>query len=291
MVAETNDANMASAHAAGHEQAGGRRLARWAMAAAVAALVLAAASPIWVPMLRSQPEPAAAAAAAVAHEAVRTARIAIDQTASLAGRIEALEATVQRLAAANAQATAAAPSGDIRRLALAGAIAQLRPAVTRPTPFAVELAVVTGLTNGEDQYAIALRLLARHAPTGIPTARQLRQRFPGHAHDALMAEAGTDPVPALMQMVTWMASTAPFGTGHLIHDLTMPDTAAALQEADRRLAADDLAGAVAVLGGLSGAAAAAMAPWTQAARARLDATRAIDILVRTALAELPASVR
>lgn len=71
----------------------------------------------------------------------------------------------------------------------------------------------------------------------------------------------------------------------------MPDTAVALQEADRRPAADDLAGAVATLGALSGAAAAAMEPWMQSARARLDATRAIDILVRTALAELPASVR
>lgn len=209
MVAETNDANIAGAHSSGREQPNGRGLVGWAMATAVAALVLAAASPIWVPMLRSQPEPAAAAAAAVAHDAARAARAAVDQTASLAGRIEALEATVRRLAAANAAATAVAPSGDIRRLALAGAIAQLRPAVTRPTPFAVELAVVTGLTNGDDQYAMALRLLARHAPTGIPTARQLRLRFAGHAHDALMAEAGTDAVPALMQMVTWMASTAP----------------------------------------------------------------------------------
>jgi len=267
-------------------------LARWAMAVAVAALVVAVASPVWVPMLRTAPQaapdPAVAAAIAAAEQAARAARDTADKAVPLAVRIDVLEQAVQKLAAANATAVA---SPDIRRLALAGAVAQLRPAVSRPTPFAVELAVVAGLAQGQEPYATALRQLGPLAGTGVPTARQLRLRFPGQADAALMAEAGTDEVPLLAQFVTWMASTAPFGSGQVINELTMPATTAALQRAREQVDADDLAGALAALDGLSGTAATAMRPWTDGARARLAATAAMEVLVRSALAELPASAR
>ncbi len=260
-------------------------LAGWAMGTAVVALVLAAASPVWVPWLRSAPAPAPAPEVMSPAEIMRTIA---DRTTPMADRITALEASVQRLAAANAT-SAASRSGDIRSLALAGAVAQLRMATIRPTPFAVELAVVAGLAEGREAFAPALRLLAPHAATGIPTTRQLRQRLADRVAAALMAEASTDDVPLVSQMVTWFASTAPFGSGRLIHDLTMPATAAALQEAERLAADDDLPGALAAVEGLTGSASAEMQPWISAVRARMDAARATDMLVRIALAELPAA--
>lgn len=269
-------------------------LARWALGTAIAALVVAVASPLWVPMLRGtpapRPDPAVAAAVEAADRAARSARDLADKAAPLAARIEALESAVQRLATASAGATAAA-TPDIRRLALAGAVAQLRPAVARPTPFAVELAVVQGLAQGQDRYAAALRRLAPVAITGAPTLRQLRLRFAVEADAALMAEAATDAVPLAAQFVTWMATSAPFGSGRVINDLMMPATAAALERARERLLADDLANAVAALDGLGEPAATRMRPWIEGARARLAVTDAMDGLVRTALADLPVPAR
>ena len=96
-------------------------LARWAMVVAVAALVVAVASPVGVPMLRTAPQaapdPAVSAAIAAAEQAARAARDTADQAVPLAVRIDVLEQAVQKLAAANATAVA---SPDIRRLALAG---------------------------------------------------------------------------------------------------------------------------------------------------------------------------
>ena len=97
-------------------------------------------------------------------------------------------------------------------------------------------------------------------------------------------------MPLLAQFVTWMASTAPFGSGQVINELTMPATTAALQLARERVDADDLGGALAALDGLSGPAATAMRPWTDGARARLATTAAMEVLVRSALAELPGAV-
>lgn len=272
-----------AAEAAAEPAARSSRLAGWAMGTAVAALVLAAASPVWVPLVEGGPEAPPAAPPAAAP-------IPVEPAAPLAGRIEALEATVQRLAAANAAAPALHAS-ELRALALAGAVAQLRLATLRPTPFAVELAVVSGLAERRDEFGPALGLLAAHATAGIPTLRQLRARFRDHAAAALMAEAATDDVPLAAQLATWFASTAPFGSGRLIHGLLMPATAAALGEAERRLAEEDLPGTLAALDTLSDAAAQAMRPWMAAARARIDAGRAVNHLVRTALAELPAANR
>ncbi|BBK29715.1 hypothetical protein EDC65_5360 [Stella humosa] len=280
MATDTHEPSATEAGATG-ARVPASTLARWAIGIAITALVLVVSSPVWLPMLRGT-QPDRATVAVAAEEAQRIAAV---QTAPLAQRIAALEATVQKLAAAGA----ATP--DIRRLALAGAVAQLRPAVARPTPFAVELAVVAGLAERQPAYAAGLRLLAPHATSGIPTLRQLRARFATHVEAALMAEAGNDEVPLVAQFVTWMASTAPFGTGQMIHDITMPATAAALRAADQRLAAEDLDGAVAALAGLTRPAAAAMRPWIEGVRARADATRAMDLLVGAALADLPASAR
>ncbi|WP_374447222.1 hypothetical protein [Stella sp.] len=285
-------------------------LAGWAMATAVVALVLAASSPVWVPMLRSAPEAkpdltmtvavrqatdtarsaqaSARGAQATAEESVRATRELAERTAPLAARIDTLEATVRKLATASATAPTAA---DMHRLALAGAIAQLRPAIARPTPFSVELAVVQGLAQAQDQYMAALRLLAPHASVGIPTLRQLQARFAAAADAALMAEAGAEGVPLASEFLSWVASTAPFGSGRMVHDLMMPETAAALDLARDRLRADDLAGAVAAVSRLRGPAAAAMRPWTDSARARVVGTAAMDSLVRAALADLPGGAR
>lgn len=289
--------------APGAPQQGASRLAGWALGMAIAALVLAVASPVWVPMIRpsanASVDASLTAAVGAATRTAESARTAADQAsraaqdvagkaAPLSARLDSLETAVQALAAANATA---AGSPDIRRLALAGAIAQLRPAVARPSPFAVEFAVVQGLAHGEDRYGEALRRLAPHAAIGVPTLRQLRLRFPAVADAALMAEAGADAIPLATRFVTWVAATAPFGSGQFIHELTMPATAPALARARARLEMDDLAGAITAAEGVTGPAAAVLQPWLAEARARLGLAVAMDGLVRVALADLPATVR
>jgi uroporphyrinogen-III synthase len=61
-------------------------------------------------------------------------------------------------------------------------------------------------------------------------------------------------------------------------DVEGDDPAARVARAEAKLAGGDLAGAIAELEGLEGAAAAAAAPWLEQARARLVAEQALDRL-------------
>ncbi|MGE0714232.1 MAG: hypothetical protein AB7P02_02215 [Alphaproteobacteria bacterium] len=252
-------------------------MAAWGFGTAVVALVLAATSPLWGPALVGG-EPLAGRIAAAEREVARVGKVAVERTEPLAARIATVESDLQRGARAGEMRL-----DELRRLALVGAIAQLRPALVRPTPFPLEFAAVKGLAAGRPDLAPAVALLEPHAAVGIPTARQLRARFDEYALRALMAEAATDDVPIVSQAVAWIASTAPLGSGRFVLDLAMPGAAPAVHAAGARLEAEDLEGALAALTGLRGKAADAMQPWIVQARARADARTAMDALTRAAL--------
>ncbi|MCC7274938.1 MAG: hypothetical protein IT561_19890 [Alphaproteobacteria bacterium] len=249
----------------------GAGLAGWALGTAAVALIVAATSPIWGPLMSG--DRLAVRIASAEQELARLGAALTERTDPLPARLAGLE---QEFRAADQRID------ELRRLALIGAIAQLRPALARPTPFALELAAVAGLAAGRAGPMAAVAVLTPHAATGIPTLRQIRARFDDYAMRTLMAEASTDDVPIVSQLVTWISATAPLGSGRFVLDLTMPSAATAVRAAAQRLEADDLDGALAVLSGLTGPAAEAMRPWIEQARARADATRALEQLVAAA---------
>jgi uroporphyrinogen-III synthase len=152
------------------------------------------------------------------------------------------------------------------------AIGQLRELMGRGAPYAGALAAARSLA-ADDQ--AALQLLAAMegaAERGVPTRAALRERFEKVATEAAradrvaQAEGWWRPIAErLSSLVTWRRVDAVQGDG----------TEAILARAEQRVAADDLAGAVAESEKLQGPAAAAMQGWLADARARAAADAAM----------------
>jgi hypothetical protein len=109
------------------------------------------------------------------------------------------------------------------------------------------------------------------AERGLPTRAQLRTRFDKAAAEAVRAERVAQaggwwrPVlERLMALVNWRRVDAEGDSAEAV-----------VARADQRLAADDLAGAIAELDKLQGPAAAAMQGWLGEARARAAADAAM----------------
>jgi hypothetical protein len=153
-------------------------------------------------------------------------------------------------------------------LALAG-VELLLPHLSRPFPFPRPHAVATALVGAEPAMAEALAGLAEVAARGAPTPWQLAEGFDEVARAAVLAEMGFGPdAGRLLRLAAGgMRLGAGFGAGG-------SPALAATHAAEQRLAAGDLAGAVAALDALRGPAAAALADWQGAARRRLAADAA-----------------
>ncbi len=190
-------------------------------------------------------------------QAAADAAAAKSAEADLAGRVAALE---QRLQTAEQQATALTTR------------AKSAQALTRA---AVALAAGEPLGEIPD----APPALARFATAAPPTEARLRETFPAAA---ALAERASQPSTEGQSFWarTWlrMRSLVTVRQGDRV--LIGPPAARVLGEASARLAAGDLAGAVAGLDKLDAPARAAMAGWRAQAQALLDARAALAQMAR-----------
>jgi uroporphyrinogen-III synthase len=171
--------------------------------------------------------------------------------------------------------------GEQRRSeSLVLALGQLREALERGAPYAPALATARSLAADDQAVMPLLAPLDAGADRGVPTRADLRARF-----DKVAAEAARrDTVAAadgwwgpLAERLSSLISVRRVG------EVDGDTNAALLARAEQRLEADDLAGAVAEVEKLQGAAAAPAQAWLADARARLQADAAFARLSAYAL--------
>ena len=200
--------------------------------------------------------PAAASAPAPAPSA---------ELASLAQRVERLEADRRRLVSAAAGALAAA---------------SLTEAASASRPFAGELAVAQAVLPDSPDVK-ALRPLA---DAGAPTLTELAAEFPDAAAKAAVAARAHAQGNGFF--ATLAKAIASILTIRRTDELQGMGVDAVLARAERRVNDGDLAAALLELKSLSPAGQEAMAPWRARAARRLDIDRRIAAVRGAALAEL-----
>lgn len=153
-------------------------------------------------------------------------------------------------------------------------LGQIRELLGRGAPFAGALATARALAAEDPIVTQQLAALEPAAERGVPSRAVLRERFERAATEAVRSDrvAGTTgwwrPVAErLSSLVTWRRVDAQ-GDG----------AEAIVARAEQRLAADDLAGAIAELETLQGPAAETMRGWLAEARARAAADAALTRL-------------
>ena len=214
--------------------------------------------------------------------------VAVEQEqARPAPRLDRLTARVTALEAQGPATTPAeaAPSDVMQRVAgLEQRLAVAEAAVTKTAARAAQLDAVASasqaLAAGKPLGVIpgAPPALARYADSKPPTDASLRQEFAGLAVRATEASKPETEADTMAQRM-WLHVRSLVTIKDRDKVLVGAPAAIVLGEAQDRLAAGDLAAAVATLAALDPAAAAIMADWTARAQALLDA--------RAALATLP----
>jgi uroporphyrinogen-III synthase len=230
-------------------------------------------------------------------------RVAALGSSDLSGRLSAAEAALRaenerlaarladlekRLAAVQERATQqASRDGGRRSDASILAMIQLRDAVERGAPYAAELAAFGVLVKGDPGYGEAAAALQAHAERGVVPRAELTRRFGPAAAAAARAALAPDGSDWASRTLARLSSVV---TIRRVGDEVAGDKPdAAIARAEAKLRADDLAGAVAALDGLSGPPAAAMAGWLADARAAVAVERALAIVSRRALAAAAAA--
>jgi hypothetical protein len=181
-------------------------------------------------------------------------------------------------------------SGTGTDQALLLSLGQLRQAMQGSGPFAAERATALALAEERPGIRAALAPLAEAAARGIPSVAVLRQRFEGIA--GAITAAGTAPAAAddwseqILGKLRGLVTVRRVGPGAVEGS---PE--AAVATAESALAADDLAGAVAALETLHGAAMLAARDWLDAAHRRLAAQAALDQATGLVTARLAANQR
>ncbi len=214
--------------------------------------------------------------------------VAVEQEqARPAPRLDRLTARVTALEAQGPATTPAeaAPSDVMQRVAgLEQRLAVAEAAVTKTAARAAQLdafgSASHALAAGKPLGVIpgAPPALARYADSKPPTEASLRQEFAGLAVRAAEASKPETEADTIAQRM-WLHVRSLVTIKDRDKVLVGAPAAIVLGEAQDRLAAGDLAAAVAALAALDPAAAAIMADWTARGQALLDA--------RAALANLP----
>lgn len=225
--------------------------------------------------LRTAPAAEVAAAAAVAAVESRLTR--------------GLRLAEERIADVERAVTALGAAGAGARSALVVAAAQLQAQLRTSQGFADQLAAVRAVAEGEhvNDPALDAALAEMDAfAAGVQTVEELARGFSPLAGDLVAAGAGdagdgwaADLWARLRGAVTVRR------TGEVEGD----DTEARVARAEMRLGEGDLAGAIAEVSRLEGAAAEAVAPWLADARARLAVDVAAERLGARALAAVTGS--
>jgi hypothetical protein len=150
------------------------------------------------------------------------------------------------------------------------AVRQLREAVDRGTPFETELQTVR--TLGGSRFNYALDPLLQLAQAGIPTRALLTERFKPNASAAIAAgsQSGNNwlegRVSQLFSSVITVRRKDSSGDGSV----------EAIRRAEKLLADGDLIGCSEALNLVHGPAAAAIRPWMQAARTRINVDKTLS---------------
>jgi hypothetical protein len=181
-----------------------------------------------------------------------------------AARLGALERQMQ--AQANIDRT-----GSVELLALS----QMREAVADGRPFPAEYAAFKQLTARDPELAAAAEPLADVADDGVASRAVLRQRLADLAEHVGAAAAPPTKLEWWEQALRRLRALV---TIRRIDDRAKIGPEATVGAAQSDLAQGDLAGAVALLGRLTGAAAETAQPWLRIARQRLAAEAALTHL-------------
>jgi hypothetical protein len=209
--------------------------------------------------------------------------------------VQNLQSTVAKLGTDVAALTdridkfAAAPDDSRTDQALVLALGQLRQAMAGSAPFGDALSAANRLAQSRSEVKTALGALSDAAARGVPSLAILRERFERIAGEIANANEtpSSDWGPWLTDRLRAIFAARRVGAGAVGSG---PE--AAVATAEGALQAGDLAGAVAALGTLRGAAAATARPFLDEARRRLDAEAALDKagdLVAARLAQAPAA--
>ena len=199
------------------------------------------------------------------------ARVDELQTAQseLAARLEAAERDLAS-AAANREA---APGSEETLMLLA--MLQLRDAIRGSGPYDQPLRMLQNLAGDDPALAEALGPLERRAPAGLPSLLDLQGAFPEVARRIAAIELGEEGEgwsAGVLRRISEAVNLRPVGM------VEGEQATAVAARAEVKLNDGDLAGAVAELDGLNGAAAEAAAAWRSDAEARLAADRAVSTL-------------
>ncbi len=195
--------------------------------------------------------------------------------------VELVDDIAGRLAGLERRIAASAAAGPAMMLA----VGQLRAALRSSGPFEQELEAVRAVAPDDDDVADALETLAQRGAKGVPTVEVLRADFDKIAGLTVMrAKYAPDEG-------TWVARTiarlAGLVTWRRVGDGVPADSIDGIVErTEARLRDDDLAAAVAEIENLKGPPAKVVADWLAAARARIDADRALATLDSRAIAAL-----
>jgi len=196
-------------------------------------------------------------------------------------RIDALE---ERLGELNQRQAKTARDG--RLAARAVALAALDQAARGGEAYAAELDTVKALIPADAAAAKKeLDQLEAHALTGVKSRTEITQSFPGYRDKALDAAAAPQSdalIDRLASRARSLVRVRPSGPR------AGDSPSAVLARMEAQVKAGDLAKAAAEADALNGAAAAAMAPWVEAARARIALEREVQGLRRGLLGEIAA---
>lgn len=261
------------------EKAGGTELAR--LAARVEALEKRPAAPA----TGGGSETASAIEALRAQSAQRMTRLEREN--------DALRATIadlnRRIGALGAKASAAKAGAEAAN-ALLLAVGQLREATRGTAGFAAALDAVRALARGDAGIEKPAERLAPHAGQGVADLTTLRARF-GPVADAIVRAAsapkGGGWLDRTIARISSLVTVRRVGERAAASN----DAQGLVARAELRLAAGDLAGAVAALAKLDGAPARAASGWLADARKRLAVDRAVAELFAHALEGVSAERR
>ncbi len=177
--------------------------------------------------------------------------------------------------ALNAAAAAREAAPGSRETLMLLATLQLRDALRGSGPYDQPLTMLQNLAGEDAALASAIAPLERRAPAGLPSLLDLQASFPEVARRIAAIEVGEEGEgwsAGVLRRVAEAVNLRPVG----LVEGDAPTAVAA--RAEVKLNDGDLAGALAELDALEGAAAEAAASWRADAEARLAAERAVSAL-------------
>jgi hypothetical protein len=204
--------------------------------------------------------------------------------ASLRDEVEKLSAAQQRREASEKEKGA-----DGTDQALLLSLEQLRNAVESGRPFAPQLAAMAALARDRAEVKDVLKPLENTAAKGIPDKLALARRFEQEVAPAMLRSTAAPREDSWSERV-WSGLRSLVvirrvdGTGTNADD----PAEAAVAQAEKALAANDLAGAVKAVEAAGGRAADAAQAWLAAAKERVAAETALATLSRQLTARLAA---